>query len=318
MVELRAELMQDVSNRGAERYRRIIIANGGHPLVSTKDPAKAGLAMADAEYQRLSMSELYHVSADMVDLAVIAERSLPGFRFVPEDLPSHFGFLYFDKPIEWDIDSSSEAVVRRSSVVAVSWGILGKAPQVDVHPGADVWISWYADAHEFFYREFNAGRFPGVSAREAELARLGPRLELAHETTMWFGDTIEAEEYEQVRSNSTTIELLGILKTVWLLMGQSLASAEQAKYDRPSLRRLKRASREPAPVRVITLRRQPADTGSHDSDREYHHQWVVRGHWRKQWYPSVNDHRPVWIAPHIKGPEGAPLLGGERVYSLKR
>jgi hypothetical protein len=54
------------------------------------------------------------------------------------------------------------------------------------------------------------------------------------------------------------------------------------------------------------------------SERDYQHQWVVRGHWRQQWYPSRNVHRPIWITPHIKGPEGAPLLGGERVFHWKQ
>jgi hypothetical protein len=44
----------------------------------------------------------------------------------------------------------------------------------------------------------------------------------------------------------------------------------------------------------------------------------VRGHWRQQWYPSIQDHRPVWIAPHRKGPEDAPMLGGEKVYQWSR
>jgi hypothetical protein len=69
------------------------------------------------------------------------------------------------------------------------------------------------------------------------------------------------------------------------------------------------------PVRVINLRRRAASTIAGQSDREYHHQWIVRGHWRDQWYASRGVHRPVWIAPHVKGPEGAPMLGGEKVHA---
>jgi hypothetical protein len=69
---------------------------------------------------------------------------------------------------------------------------------------------------------------------------------------------------------------------------------------------------------VIELRRPKTSSGPGDGDREYHHQWIVRGHWRQQWHPKRQVHRPVWIAPHIKGPEGAPLIGGEKVYALKR
>jgi hypothetical protein len=43
---------------------------------------------------------------------------------------------------------------------------------------------------------------------------------------------------------------------------------------------------------------------------------VVRGHWRNQWYPSLNARRPLWIAPYLKGPDDAPLLGGEKVTTL--
>jgi hypothetical protein len=72
-------------------------------------------------------------------------------------------------------------------------------------------------------------------------------------------------------------------------------------------------------VRVIALRRpnKPASEAG-TSERDYHHQWVVRGHWRNQPYKTQGIVRPIWIAPHSKGPEGAPLLGGERVLHWKQ
>ena len=29
--------------------------------------------------------------------------------------------------------------------------------------------------------------------------------------------------------------------------------------------------------------------------------WIVRGHWRNQWYPKLNTHKPKWIDPFFKG-----------------
>jgi hypothetical protein len=101
-------------------------------------------------------------------------------------------------------------------------------------------------------------------------------------------------------------------------MAQTVVSVEDAQYDRAAKRRFQRQGCEPPRVRVITLRRLAGSAASHESDREYHHQWIVRGHWRQQWFPARQVHRPVWIAPHIKGPEGAPLLGGEKVYAWRR
>lgn len=40
---------------------------------------------------------------------------------------------------------------------------------------------------------------------------------------------------------------------------------------------------------------------------EWSCQWWVSGHWRRQWYPSSQKHKPVWIAPYIKGPPDRPL-----------
>lgn len=50
--------------------------------------------------------------------------------------------------------------------------------------------------------------------------------------------------------------------------------------------------------------------------RTYHVRWTVRGHWRRQWYPSRGEHRPVWIHPHVKGPSDAPLHTSETVHLL--
>lgn len=35
--------------------------------------------------------------------------------------------------------------------------------------------------------------------------------------------------------------------------------------------------------------------------------WLVRGHHRAQWCPSTKDHKLMWIAPYVKGPEGMPM-----------
>ncbi|MEV6871666.1 hypothetical protein [Amycolatopsis sp. NPDC051128] len=42
----------------------------------------------------------------------------------------------------------------------------------------------------------------------------------------------------------------------------------------------------------------------------------MRWHWRNQWYPLRGEHRPVWINPHVKGPQDAPLRTGDTVHVL--
>jgi hypothetical protein len=53
-------------------------------------------------------------------------------------------------------------------------------------------------------------------------------------------------------------------------------------------------------------------TGGDEKDagrgKVFHVRWVVRGHWRQQAVgPNHSEHKPVFIAPHVRGPQGAPL-----------
>jgi hypothetical protein len=47
-------------------------------------------------------------------------------------------------------------------------------------------------------------------------------------------------------------------------------------------------------------------------DRQYHHRWMVRGHWRIH-----SDGRRSWVRPYVKGPKGAPWKG-RPVYAQQR
>lgn len=73
-------------------------------------------------------------------------------------------------------------------------------------------------------------------------------------------------------------------------------------------------------VHVMTLRVAPAGPGDHDDvDVAWAHQWAVRGHWRWQACgPGRGERKLIWIAPHTKGPEGAPLLEVDQVAKLVR
>jgi hypothetical protein len=89
--------------------------------------------------------------------------------------------------------------------------------------------------------------------------------------------------------------------------------------SRAEQRRVRRDGREPPMVRGVRIRHpenRPAPDGT--GDRAYATRWTVRGHWRRQWYPNRGEHRPVWINPHIKGPDGAPLTHGQTVHLLDR
>jgi hypothetical protein len=44
----------------------------------------------------------------------------------------------------------------------------------------------------------------------------------------------------------------------------------------------------------------------------------VRGHWRRQWYPSQSRHIPIWISETIAAPEDLPLKVKDKIRILGR
>ena len=71
-------------------------------------------------------------------------------------------------------------------------------------------------------------------------------------------------------------------------------------------------------VGVILLRRaerlyEAWESGRVGAEVDWSCQWWVSGHWRRQWYPSTKTHKPVWVAPYIKGPPDKPLKDSVRL-----
>lgn len=112
----------------------------------------------------------------------------------------------------------------------------------------------------------------------------------------------------------------------WLLVALAfllLAPQKIAlKTARPGARQLRRQGRRrghDGEVTVVTLRTPENRLSSSDEHPiDWDHRWPVLGHWRNQWYPSVQDHKLIWIFPYIKGPEDKPLVIKHRVFKLIR
>lgn len=91
-------------------------------------------------------------------------------------------------------------------------------------------------------------------------------------------------------------------------------------HHRSDRRTANRSGRHLPAVHVVSLRKRATECASGGTSnaassvdstatrQEYHHQWMVSGHWRRQWYPARAVHEAIWIDPYIKGPDDKPLL----------
>lgn len=115
------------------------------------------------------------------------------------------------------------------------------------------------------------------------------------------GDSTEQPTREHVRWVATLLEFLG----------QRIVVRSQRVASRPAQRNAARQNFQHSPiVNVVELRRREhhyTEREGQPNPREWSCQWLVRGHWRQQWYPSLGTHQPRWIEPYAKGPNDKPL-----------
>lgn len=258
------------------------------------------------EIERLAAAPLFYVSPEMAALAVAAAQSLPSFVVNPEDLPTDSGLIVFGSPI--DGGARAERTPGKRGESLSTRALLWSREDGDYD---GIWVTGYMD-RDALLADAVTNDGP-VSALRRE-----PWLSLVPDAN--FGLQFGEKGWHLANTVGSPLainDLFPVLMSTWLLMKQPITVTSEVEPDRAARKRLRRAGHEPKSVRVIELRR-PKSSGEHgDGSREFHHQWIVRGHWRQHWYPKREVHRPVWIAPHIKGPEGAPLIGGEKVYALR-
>lgn len=318
LPEIRAQLL-NWHHQYARGYFTACVAGGAQRVYHDFTSAdQAGRWFTDTEAERIGKAELFYVARNMTELVMTAARSMPDWFLMPEDLPSPYGLIYFE----------GLPAFRKFPTTAMTWGPCPEAAVRGIGlKGPGIWLSHYADlanldgaeGAEYMRAITKAMPYPAppLLYDSEGMAAFGKREDgdvgfYRHEGT----DGVVASTNQEIIASAAS---LVVVKTAWLLMQQGVAEQAVMEPDRAARKRLRREGHEPTPVRVIELRRPKTGGGSSgESNREYHHRWITRGHWRQQWHPKRQVHRPVWIAPHIKGPEGAPLIGGEKVYALKR
>ena len=109
------------------------------------------------------------------------------------------------------------------------------------------------------------------------------------------------------------------LTVVWRLMRQTVVEVRPEQPDKRARRMAEKHLRGDRHITVIALRK-----------REYHgkgertwvldHRILVDGYWRWQWYGSGDERWGdyIYIHPHVRGPDGAPLVVTDKVRALLR
>jgi hypothetical protein len=141
-----------------------------------------------------------------------------------------------------------------------------------------------------------------------------------------FGPRVDTD----LETSTDLYQMRQLVVTLFRLIWQHIL-VEDTHFSRPENRRIariarkhKRFSDDGEEIKVRHLRRLEIETEPTPRDQpgESHpltYRIIVRGHPRDQHYPSLGparidgkwnpeSHRKIWISPHIRGPEDAPLV----------
>lgn len=184
-----------------------------------------------------------------------------------------------------------------------------------------------------YFEHFNTPQVIDEDGRIAEVASSGPS------AVFWWRQDAEVlcVQIDQTSTNTYGLfhipfreQLLGHNEDIygwhqaqmfafWRLIQQTLVATMQRPAKRQLRRKVQRRHPELGVITVQTLRQTlHRPTGEEGPTVDYDHRWLVRGHWRNQWYPKAGVHSPLWIAPHVKGPEDKPLVIKRRGFNVIR
>lgn len=288
-----------------------------------KERALADEATGDpfgqAMWSALGAAPTYFCSAEATSVAIHAAPHIPDEWVLEQEMIfTESGFMYFEKPylLEgsyfpiaaalWFPVRKSEPsdglkpneVVFRDDVGNRSIGciavILFTVMASDLPP-------WPNVAFQFLFGEKLGETLPRMN-EEFEAAK--DRRDLA------------PDEFQR------TTNKVRFIATLFDFMHQKLVVSSDATLSRAARRR---HANEPEwlerPYRIVALRRvqHAGASGGEHAEMERAYRWIVRGHWRNQWYSSQQRHKVRWITPYVKGPEDKPLrIPKERVFAVVR
>lgn len=269
-------------------------------LESRADPSEVDL-LRNSSTRPFGEAPLFLVTNEMATVARHAATSMQDQTLLSTDLPSQEGALLLDGGYtHFRVEDDT------AGAAAYSWATVTVPPDRSLGLAVSLW-SDFQDPEDTLAR----------AAREDAQAAGAPRLGLLHVAAWAFGTDVASPLVGDPSAQPALRTFIALLS----MMRQRVAITSEGHLPRQAQRQLARQRRSAPELRVVTLRRAyapiPASAESpHQVD--WSRRWVVGGHWRQQWYPSIDNHRQIWIAPYVKGPGDKPLVLPDEVYKLRR
>lgn len=311
---LRDDLISSLefAERNIGQAKRMFLAAGMDDEAATVDYHYRSVKQ---QYGSLVMDdvELHYFSKSMCALVRDMADDLPEWT-AAQAMPSPRGFLVFEQPM-CEQQYVTDKISVKTPLRALFWhtGSNGNVEIVTLTGKDNDQVIDDADGDLIFKTAL-------VNFDEHELQGAAHKAE----------DVISNDSIFEIKEFDRNLQynlLLSIIGATWLLMSQqsvseqedvhvsvkerSSASTSAGKPSSGGARRTDVIVQQRSLARRSAsgqyVRQQESANNSQKTQRNYTHQWWVRGHWRQQACgPKRAERRPVYIEPHVAGPSEKP------------
>lgn len=214
------------------------------------------------------------------------------------------------KVVNLPMRKSNERLIKeRVQIVGASWSPAEVADN-DRYRCGGVWISFYSKSNLDVIED---------SALLHKCRQFMPLITVDNEAIVpWCPDDAERDDY-LLGSDHVTDRWARMLFAAFRIGRQrSMCTETVERCQRAERRRGEQVGVPPRDITVVRLRARHRQQGEHaaGTGTKHSYRYPVSTHWRQQWYPSLQDNRPILILQHIRGPEGAEIRHTDRVTVL--
>jgi hypothetical protein len=258
----------------------------------------------------LSRGDTFFWSESVCEVVERVAQDIPDWILVEEGLPTREGCFWFAHPLPLPPDSGYHSISALSWTAVRCSGENTSDSEYDwiVPEEEDEGVSRSSPFFTFFgtMREDSAVVAPFPLERDFD--KVSP-----FDYIVWPVNVSWRQLLSRLKSTAGGHEPeLRYIAAAFAFLQQKILISEPRAIERATRRRIAGLiERETEPVvSVIKLRRVERGEGKPEDQGgavDWSCQWIVRGHWRSQWHPSLVRHQAKWIAPYIKGPEDKPL-----------
>lgn len=274
-----------VGREWAELYLPALLPQAATPLTAS--------ALQDIFSTELLLAEPYFITNKICRLLAFTKDTLPDVPLLTELVPTPTGWCYLEEPYPLLYPSALEKG-KPPRLKAFCWGHYHLGNSGVAQDGLGL----------TFYEDMPLHPYP------LEMMNWGFGFNWGDD---WEKNDVFETQLTPIEPNISHARARAVRQyvlTLFSFLKQRIIVVSHERANRAARRRYEEHKHSEAPlIKVILLRVKTSVGGESHEEREIEWtcQWIVRGHWRQQWYRHDEVHRAIWIRPYIKGPEDKPL-----------